>query len=273
MGKCENILKDNNGIPRSESLIIYKTDIKTEDLSATYVIYEVYNPITLERLNLSICNLVDINIDVPVILNNNMETLYNSLTDSGYNIFDGNDSFYQDICATYTTINGTDILLSDRKKDIYTESQNLSICQNGCELQSYNSVTKKAKCKCSFEQESSELNNLNIDDFFTKKVIEQNFFNTLANSNFQVLKCIQLLFSNKILDNIGEILMSAIFFSFLILLISFCVTGKTNLNSSIRNILKNKIIQKEKVRKKRKSKNIKKRKIKKKNFPMTQKGK
>ena len=240
MGDCEQILKEANSIPYTESLIIYKTDIKTQDLSATYVIYEVYNPLTLVKLELSVCNDVEININVPVSMSNNMEELYSSLTDSGYNIFNGNDSFYQDICATYTTLNGTDILLSDRKKDIYTKTQNLSMCQTGCQLESYNSETKKAKCSCSLEQESSsELTELNVDNLFTREVIEEKFYNTLANSNFQVLKCYELLFSSKIIKNIGEILMSIVLGIFFILIVTFCFTGAKRINYYLSIIIKN----------------------------------
>ena len=244
LGDCEQILKEANSIPYTESLIIYKTDIKTQDLSATYVIYEVYNPLTLVKLELSVCNDVEININVPVSMSNNMEELYSSLTDSGYNIFNGNDSFYQDICATYTTLNGTDILLSDRKKDIYTKTQNLSMCQTGCQLESYNSETKKAKCSCSLEQESSsELTELNVDNLFTREVIEEKFYNTLANSNFQVLKCYELLFSSKIIKNIGEILMSIVLGIFFILIVTFCFTGAKRINYYISIIVKNKFNQ------------------------------
>ena len=37
----------------------------------------------------------------------------------GYDLFNINDLFYQDICTQYTSINGTDVLLSDRKNDFY----------------------------------------------------------------------------------------------------------------------------------------------------------
>ena len=41
LGICEETLKIKNNIPMEESLIILKTDIKSEDLSQTYVYYEV----------------------------------------------------------------------------------------------------------------------------------------------------------------------------------------------------------------------------------------
>ena len=40
------------------------------------------------------------------------------LSKIGYNLFDAND-VYNDICAAYTTENVTDILLYDRRMDIY----------------------------------------------------------------------------------------------------------------------------------------------------------
>ena len=254
MGECEKILRDNNeDIPDSEQLIIYKTDIKTEDLSSTYVIYEVYHPLTLQKLNLSLCSEVKISIDIPVSLDNNMEELYNRLSDSGYNLFNENDSFYQDICSTYTSVNGTDILLSDRKKDFYGESQNISVCQNGCRLESYNSKTKKAKCNCSLEEESKELNDLNIEDFFTREAIQENFYKTLSNSNFKVLKCYQLLLSSKIIKNVGEIVMTIIFVTFLILVITHIFTGKKRMIYYINLILKKKLNNQKIAKKKTKT--------------------
>ena len=53
LGKCEQLLKEANKIPSTESLIIYKTFIKSEDLSSTYIQYEVYRPLDLKKLDLS----------------------------------------------------------------------------------------------------------------------------------------------------------------------------------------------------------------------------
>ena len=106
-------------------------------MSTTYVLYEIYHPLTLEKLNLSVCINDEIIIDIPAELDSNIKKLYNSLNESGYNLFNGNDSFYEDICTTYTSENQMDILLSDRKKDIYIEGQSQIICQKGRKLSSY----------------------------------------------------------------------------------------------------------------------------------------
>ena len=162
--------------------------------------------------------------------------MVNSISESGYNIFNENDSFYNDICATYTSENGTDMLLSDRKKDIYTVSQNQSLCQSGCEIQSYNSTNKKAKCDCSII--SKNITDLNVDDLFNKTKIAQNFYDTLTNSNFHVLKCYQLIinFSNMI-KNIGKIFMSLLFIAFIIIMVIYFIKGRKAILNYINYIL------------------------------------
>ena len=107
-------------------LIIYKVDIKNSDASSTYVQYEVYNPVNKSLLNLSICDSITVN--TPVNISNEMEEIYNSLSESGYNLFDSEDSFYQDICTTYTSLTGTDMILSDRKKEIYSAASDITMC-------------------------------------------------------------------------------------------------------------------------------------------------
>ena len=54
LGDCEQKLKQYYSIKDEESLIIYKQDIKTDNLATTYVLYKIYHPYTLRQLNLSI---------------------------------------------------------------------------------------------------------------------------------------------------------------------------------------------------------------------------
>ena len=93
-----------------------KTDIKNEDNTKTYVVYELYNPYSLVQLDLNECLDDLIIINTPVSLNNDVEIIYDDLNKSGYNLFDLNDSFYNDICSSYTTSNKTDIIIEDRKE-------------------------------------------------------------------------------------------------------------------------------------------------------------
>ena len=79
-----------------------KMDIINTTINATYVQYEIFNPHDYSKVSLEICKNVTIVITVPVILENSSLSLISDLEDSGYNAFDINDDFYNDICSTYT---------------------------------------------------------------------------------------------------------------------------------------------------------------------------
>ena len=242
LGKCEEELKISKEIPEEESLIIYKIDIKTPDLLQTFVQYEIYNPINYELLDLSICKDIKISINAPIILNNYTSSLYDNLKESGYDLFNKNDSFYNDICSPYTTENGTDVLLKDRKEIIYNNYVNTSLCQIGCELEYYNSTSKKAKCNCIPQKNESEIDLSLIINKFNIEMITDTFLTTLKNSNFLVLKCFKLVFNLKnIGKNIGRIFMTIIIFISFIILIIFCLYDFNNINKIIIEFSINKI--------------------------------
>ena len=238
LGDCENKLKNSKNIPLSQSLIIFKTDIRISEMLTTYVLYEVYNPLTLDKLNLSVCINDEISINIPVELNNDIKKLYHSLNASGYNLFDENDSFYQDVCATYTSENETDILLSDRKNDIYMEGQSQIICQKGCKLLSYDSNNNKARCDCSVSIE--EIKEFNFQNLFKGNIaIENTFYEAITHSNFHVAKCYKLIFNfSRIIKNIGEILMIFVFLIFIILIIIYFIKGNGYIIKYINFVLK-----------------------------------
>ena len=141
--ECEKILRDVNHIEDDEPLIILKMDFKNKEDSTTYVKYEIYNPYNLDLLELSCCDKSNIIINVPVNLDSETISLYDNLNQNGYNLFNPNDSFYNDICTTYKSDNGTDISLSDRQKSFYNKKGNKSLCQNGCVFEEYIIEKKK----------------------------------------------------------------------------------------------------------------------------------
>ena len=66
-------------------------DLKNSSLAATYVQYEIYNPNTLDLVSLDICKDIPITLSIPIYLDNGTESLYLSLGELGYNIFNIND--------------------------------------------------------------------------------------------------------------------------------------------------------------------------------------
>ena len=239
LGECENILKKQYNISKTDSLLVIKTDIKSEDLSSTYVQYEIYHPITKIKLELKYCNEVKIIVNVPVNLDDSTISLYDSLSESGYNLFNSSDSFYNDICATYTSENGTDMLLEDRKNEIYSITSNISMCQTGCEFESYNKTTKKAKCNCDAQTNITETD---ITKITFENSVASSFLSTLTNSNFQVMKCLKLAlnFSN-ILENKGRLIMTIIVVTFIALLLVYAIKDRKKINHYIQGIIKKKM--------------------------------
>ena len=268
LGKCEEALKKQYNIPEEEHLIIYKIDIQSDDLFTTYVQYKIYNPLNLEQLDyLTVCSKETISISAPVNLNNDTKALYNSLNNSGYNLFDVNDSFYNDICATYTTQNGTDISLNDRKSLIEKSGGSLNFCQEGCAMEYFNYTTQKVKCNCDIN-DIKNITSLNDIEFTSDLFL--NLIEGFKYSNYLVMKCYILLLDFELIKkNIGFIFFAIIFIANLILFFIYIIKGRSKINYYIQVVLKNKSLYIEN-RKNMKDKNNKKNKSHRKKIVKTQ---
>ena len=241
LGECEKILKNNSGLTEEEDLIVYKIDIKDKDSGFTYVQYEIYNPRNLSLMSLDACKDIPITVNVPVNLDENTQSTYDRLSKSGYNLFNLNDDFYNDICSTYTTENGTDLTLADRKNIIYDTNGNITMCQEGCTFQSYNLTTKKSQCDCSV-QTGETITNIDEINFEESSNFGEEFFETLNNSNFRVLKCYKLVFSKKgQTKNIGSYIMTGFSLIFIILFFVFIIKEHSKIKNYIKSILKQKL--------------------------------
>ena len=241
LGECENLIKKKENIDDEDELIIFKTDNRNFDLSLTYVQYEIYNPYTLELIPLDICENISIIIKTPVNLDTDLESIYKYLNSSGYNLFDLNDSFYSDICSTYTTENGTDMSMLDRKNIIYDSYKNVSLCQPNCTFLFYNSTNKKSECKCEVQTEETVTD---IDALtFDEKEFFDNFYTTLENSNFLVLKCFKLVFSYEgFINNYGCYIISSLFFIIIISFFRYCIKGRKSIDKYILELVQKKLL-------------------------------
>ena len=227
-GECGKILKKHYSI---NYLLIFKSDIKMNDLYPTKVEYEVYSPETKQKLNLSLCENNKIDIYVPTSLDNYTSDLYDSINQYGYDIFNENNSFYRDLCTPFTTEEGTDILLYDRQSVYYND---IPLCESNCVYKYYNSTNKKAKCECQIKSEFIEMKilsfeNMNLSDFLDVKTI----------SNIELLKCFKLTFSKEGLENnYGNIIILIMIALYISLFIVFFLKKKTSVSKILRKVLK-----------------------------------
>ena len=244
LGECEEILKKSiKGFQKGDELIIYKTDIKYEERSSTYVHYEIYNPYSLEEMDLKICHKSEITINAPLYLSQNVEEKKENLEKFGYNIFDENDIFYNDICTKFTNEFGNDMILSDRRNDIYGLINNISLCQKGCTFQSYNSISKKAICNCEIKEKKNIIEELKdfTNIFEERKNIYEIFKNTISYSNFKILKCYKLLKNFKnFIHNYGCIIFLICLIAYFILMVKYFINDYKKINELIQSILQKK---------------------------------
>ena len=234
IGECQKLIRKQENLKEEDILIILKTDIKSVDNKTTYVQYEIYTP-NKTRVDLKICQNTSIFINTPIYLSQEIESLYNSLNGSGYNLFNSNDSFYNDICSPYTSEKGIDIPILDRQNEIYNITKDYTLCQENCTYLYYNSTIKKTKCDCKVQIEET-ITDTKLIAF--KDELFGSFYTTLKNSNFLVLKCFKLTFSIKGLTyNIGSYIMSFIFLILIILIIIHYITSNKILNNVMKDII------------------------------------
>ena len=112
--ECEDKLKEVYNI--SEPLIIIKIDYYSKGIKIPIIGYEIYHPENKSKLDLNYCKDIPIQLNIPVKIDE--EKLFK---------YDPNSEYYNDDCNSYTTDNGTDILINDRKKEFL--ENNMSLCE------------------------------------------------------------------------------------------------------------------------------------------------
>ena len=189
LGECENLLRNFYNISYNESLYIKKIDIQQEEMKTLKVEYNVYAKLygkNLIKLNLTIYGKTKISLLIPIVLSDNLDK---------YNISSG---YYNDICYTTTSEDGTDILLKDRQKEFIDKDK--VICQEDCDFNKYDYDTFVAKCSCEVKESSKSFADMNIN----KAKLLENFINIKNIINLNFLKCHKKLFNKLgILNNIG----------------------------------------------------------------------
>ena len=233
LGECETKLKTANDISPDVPLIIFKIETYYENTTIKNVQYEIYNPLTGDKItDLSPCDEEKINIYVSTNLDNNEYILYEELKNQGYDLYDPNDKFYNDICTKFATVNNTDLTLSDRKELLYDNSK--IFCQDNCDYKGIDSKTLLAKCECSVS--SSEMT-------FEKKQfsgieIITSFYEVIKFSNFLILKCYNLVFSSLgIKNNYGFAIMVIYLTSLLVMFIIFLFTGMKKIRDQLSKMI------------------------------------
>ena len=193
--KCENILKDEYNISINNSLYILQYIFEEEGMKIPKIEYEVYFPlydnITLAKLNLTLCKGLKIQITIPVKI---YETIDRHNPKSNY---------YNNICCKTTSKSGTDISLKDRRNEFI--ENNMTLCEEKCELIDYDYTKEKVKCSCKIKTK------INYDIKFNKKEFYKSFTDIKNIANINILKCYKIVLDViNMINNIGFYIMDSI---------------------------------------------------------------
>ena len=229
-GNCENKIKEEY---KTEYIIIQKTDINYNN--KTIVKYELYDPNHKEeKIDLKICKGDNIQIYTPLDITNNYIHNYFKLYEQGYNILNQNDSFYNDICTQFTSDFNTDMNLFDRKTGYYIA--NLTSCEIGCSYKGVNMKQKNLQCECPINiEQNDKISNFKLN----KEEIINSFYKINEYSNFKVIKCYKLVFSEKgQLNNIGSYFLILIILLYILCGIRYFSNDKMFVANLIKLVLK-----------------------------------
>ena len=234
LGQCEAKLRQVYGIAEEDSLIIIKKETSSSQSSERDVEFEIFEPYNKTKLNLSVCENIDINIYVPFTLSEDNQNLANELEENGYNMFDLNDPFYQDYCSTFKTLAKTDMLLTDRVDHIYNNLD--AKCQDNCVFSNYVLDTKYINCSCNvYKQKTKEFKKVDKLNYHT---FLQSFYYVLKYSNYKILQCYKLVFVKTVFsENKGSIFILILFILYLICLIMYIKKGVNPLKKNMLEIL------------------------------------
>ena len=175
----ESILNTLFGIDDTE-IYIAKIEYIPESSIIPYVQYNIYDK-DGNLLDLSVIEDIGISVSYSILdLEKANFTFYQDIMkQTGADIYNINDRFFNDICYPYA-YNKTDVTLDDRKSDFYLDVQ---LCQDGCTYEGIDSDSKRSICRCKIVVDEIEVNN----STFLSKI----YYNT----NLPLFKCYSLVFN------------------------------------------------------------------------------
>ena len=188
LGECQSLLRDSYNL-NNKTIYLKKIEINEKGMKIPKIEYDFYSKLNgskLEKLELIQCQ-NKITFSIPVEISGNLDELIST------------SDYYNDICYSTTSEDGTDIILKDRQKEFV--DKNKTLCQEDCNFVKYEEETKNAKCSCDIKKSSLSFSDMKIN----KTKLFQSFVNIESLLNINILKCYKQLKNKKnLLKNIGS---------------------------------------------------------------------
>ena len=235
IGKCEDVLRAKYNIPLNESLMILKIDKKQPNSLVNKVEFKVYSQ-SGEELNVWYCSSVDIIIDY--VLSDTSGINFDKgreLSTLGVDMYNREDTFYNDKCFPYSSEEG-DMILADRVEQFYIK---VDFCKEGCLYDGVDYEANKVRCNCNDNHEQKE--------FIEKNKTESFLFSLYKETNLEIVKCYKGFFTKDIFNNNkGLYITLSLFLIQLVLSIVFFIKGVNSILKEIESASKSSAPKKKK---------------------------
>jgi len=191
--ECKKTIMELNNLNSNEVLFV-KYDINRTRM-VNQVHYNAYNALTGEALDVSICGSEEILYPFNT-TGINIKLAKKLFEEYGVDVFNEEDSFFNDNCFRFYDDYQHDVILKDRRNYIF---QNVSLCEKNCDYLGYNFETDSIRCKCN--QQMTSLAQVKLQ---TETVFPGEFKKKIYQGSIECIKCYKLVFSWKYTkDNIG----------------------------------------------------------------------
>ena len=214
LNELENNIKQNYSINKEMPIPILKIEIinsYSNDIQLYYALFDPKNFTKKLDLNLFPQNYIEIR--KPYNLKPYKTDVILKTKNLGYNIFDLNDSFYNDICSVFS-YNDTDFSLSERKNilDLSDEKLCQNILNDSCDFSNFDINTLRSICFCKINSVNNYISEIKNNDIIEENktfinLVKDNI-NFLKSSNIRVVKCFSIIFrKNLFTENYGFYIM------------------------------------------------------------------
>ena len=216
-------------------LVKIKVFKNSKEYKIDYLLFSKFG----ELLNLTLCNELNIKIEYTIsnVTEENLKLAQKLKEENNIDLFDKNDNFFHDLCINFTSKNGTDVILKDRRRDYYI---NISLCEKNCSYLMVNYNNKTMVCACSIK--TNIIDEIEIEE---EEEFDGNDINDeITSSNYEVIICYNVVFTRKVFKiNLGNYIFIILGIIHYLLVIYYLLNGKKNI---ISNIIKNKKINRNK---------------------------
>ena len=194
---CEYQIKSHYNLSNDTELYILGIDSPNKDAKSPINVYNygVYLKDGTYLDHNEICKESKIIISSPITAPDLIkfeDALY--FSDMGYDIYDENNKFYNDQCSS-ASINGNDIILSDRKKDFFPSD--VSLCNDSCTYNQIDYNSKRFSCECDLSYNFSQKNILNEKNKGETEDDSSYIEYFLSLINYKIAKCYKLFLDYK----------------------------------------------------------------------------